>query len=559
MTVKFADITADAPDFEALKNHYSAIEQRLAANDTSVVLAAIDQWDKSRRDVQTWQSLTHLRFNQDTRNEAYKQAREHCDELTPRITELDVRIKKKLVASPLREKLAEQIGTHCFALWESNVTTYDPVIEQDVVAEAKLEAEYNELLAAARLDFRGESLNHEGIDKYKFDGDRDTRYESMKVKWDWFRAHGEKLDDLYDRLVKLRDQMARKLGMDNYIQLGYRRMTRVDYDQHDVERYRAAVRDHVVPVCEEICRRKANTLGIDKTMFWDEAVHRPEGNPVPNGDHDWMIGQAKTMFDRIGYGLGDFFRIMADNGYLDLKNREGKAGGGFCTDLTSYGMPFVFANFNGTVDDVRVFTHEIGHAFQAYSSRDKRLVDYLWPTYDACEIHSMGLEFLTFPFMDLFFGDQAEVFCNDHLISSLMFLPYGVAVDHFQHLIYADPTASAAARHEMWQSVEKIYLPFRDYGDLPYVKDGGRWQLQRHIYLSPFYYIDYTLALACALQLWVRSRQDRGDTMRDYVALCERGGEAPFQQLAASANLVSPFQANALQEVTAEVKKELNI
>jgi M3 family oligoendopeptidase len=254
------------------------------------------------------------------------------------------------------------------------------------------------------------------------------------------------------------------------------------------------------------------------------------------------------MFDAMG-DLGPFFRRMETGGFLDLADRKGKAGGGFCTSFPTEGMPFVFANFNGTKGDVEVFSHEMGHAFQSYESRDLPLSDYLWPTYESAEIHSMSLEFLTWPHMERFFGEDAPRFRRMHLAEALLFLPYGTAVDHFQHEIYAHPTMSPAERHDRWRSMEQTYLPWRNWGDLAYPARGGRWQQQRHIYLAPFYYIDYVLAQTCALQFWVRSERDRDTAMADYVALCRRGGQAPFRGLVASAGLTSPFDEGCLAEV----------
>jgi M3 family oligoendopeptidase len=334
-------------------------------------------------------------------------------------------------------------------------------------------------------------------------------------------------------------------------------MKRVDYDRSDVERLRAEVREHVVPLGLELHRRQAATLKIDKVMAWDEPMLDLSGNPAPAGDHDWMLARATEMFDAMGEGLGDFFRLMNEGGFLDLKSRKGKAGGGFCTSFPTHGMPFVFANFNGTKGDVEVFTHEMGHAFQGYSSRGQALSDYLWPTLESCEIHSMSLEFLTMPHMERFFGDDAERFRRIHLTESLLFLPYGCAVDHFQHEIYARPEMTPAERHAVWREMERTYLPWRDWGDLAHPGKGGRWQVQRHVYLSPFYYVDYVLAQTCALQFWARAESDPSGAMKDYVALCKRGGEAPFQALARSAGLTSPFDAGCLAGVVARARRAL--
>ncbi|HTN75583.1 MAG TPA: M3 family oligoendopeptidase [Pirellulaceae bacterium] len=560
-TVDFHAITAPTPQFDTVAAEYAAIHADLdAAQQVASEIAAINRWDTLRRQLETWEALVQLRFNQDTKNEAYKQARDYCDELRPKLTELAVAMKRRLLASPRRAELEAHFGPQAFALWKASITTYDPIIEVDMVREAKLEAEYVELTADVKLLFQGEELNLSSIVKYREHPDRAIRHEAERLRWGWYAENRATLDRIFDDQVKLRTSMAKKLGFDNYIGLAYQRMSRVDYNQHDVERFRAAVREYVVPLGVELRRRQAAKLGIDPLMYWDDGLYDPAGNPKPQGDHDWMIVQAQAMYDEMGYGLDSFFRLMVDGHLMDLKTRENKAGGGFCTSFPTYGVPYVYANFNGTKGDVEVLTHEIGHAFQGYMSRAQPLADYLWPTYESCEIHSMGLEFLSLPWVDKFFGAEGgERFRRLHLELSLLFLPYGVAVDHFQHLVYAKPEASPDERHAMWQEVEKIYLPWRNYGDLPHVATGGFWQFQRHIYLNPFYYIDYTLAQTCALQFWVRATNNYSEAMDAYVKLCQRGGEAPFQQLARGAGLISPFDEGCLRDVVAQAKTVLGM
>ena len=556
----FSEIQAPRPSYEEAAAAYQQLDQQWeAAAASEERLAAIRQWDELYRRLATWENLTQLRFNQDTSDAEYKEAREYCDELKPRLTDLAVQWKRKLVNSAQRGDLEAALGRQAFALWEADVTAFDPLIENDLVREAKLEAEYTDLLASAKLEFQDQTHNFAGLARFRVDADRQVRYDANRVHWQWFADHGPQLDRIYDEQVALRDGMAKTLGFADFIGLAYKRMSRVDYQQTDVERFREAVRRDVVPLAEQLRAAQAEALGIDRVMLWDEGVFDPQGNPKPQGDHDWMIERAKEMFDQMGGGLGEFFRLMDSSHLMDLKNRENKAGGGFCTDFPSYGLPYIFANFNGTKGDVEVFTHEIGHAFQGYSSRHQPLNDYLFPTYEACEIHSMGLEFLTWPHMEKFFGEEADRFRRIHLTQSLLFLPYGVAVDHFQHLVYANPQAGPAERHEMWREMERTYLPSRDAGDLPYVPQGGQWQLQRHIYLSPFYYIDYTLALTCALQFWVRSRNNMDDAMQAYVALCRRGGEAAFRELAQSAGLNSPFEEGCLGEVVRQAREHLAV
>jgi len=553
--LNFQDITAPTPSEASLAADHASIMALLDAGDRA---AALVKWDAARRVTDTWSALVHLRFAQDTANAEAKAEREYADALAPLAQGHEVSIKRRLLADPDRATVEALVGAHVLRLWETDITTFNDAIAGDLEEESKLSARYTALLASAKIELDGKVLNLSGLAPYAESADRAMRHAAEAARWDFFAKNGEELDSIYDALVKLRHGMALKLGDTNFIALAYRRMRRVDYDAADVARYRDQVAEHVVPLVAKLLEARRVEFGWDKLRHWDEALIDPAGNPAPIGDHDTLVHAAQEMFDRMDPRLGEFYRLMQAGGFLDLKNRPGKAGGGFCTSFPNAGVPFIFANFNGTHHDIGVFTHEMGHAFQCWESRHQPGIDQLWPTMEAAEIHSMALEFLTHPQMGLLVGDAAaDRFRRMHLITSLAFLPYGVCVDHFQHEVYAQPDATPAERHAIWQRLEQRYMPWTDYGDLGYPAKGGRWQAKQHIYNSPFYYIDYTLALCCALQFWVQSRTDPQAALDAYVTLCARGGSAPFQELARSAGLVSPFAAGALAEVVREAEAAL--
>ncbi|WP_431280995.1 M3 family oligoendopeptidase [Humitalea sp. 24SJ18S-53] len=554
MTIPFIDIAAPTPDRESLAAGYAAIGARLDHDRTG----AVADWDGLRRLYDTWSALVHLRFSQDTTSEKAKAERAYADSLAPYAQELENGIKQRLLDDPDRAAVAALVGDHALRLWETDITTFSPAIAADLEEESSLTARYTALLASAKIEIDGKTVNLSGLTPYAEDADREVRHAAERARWDFFAANGAELDEIYDKLVKLRHGMAVKLGDKDFTALAYRRMRRVDYDAADVARYRDQVAEHVVPLVAALLEQRRSVFGWDSLKYWDEALIDPAGNPKPIGDHDTLVAAAQTMFDRMDPRLAEFYRMMEAGGFLDLKNRPGKAGGGFCTSFPSVGQPFIFANFNGTHNDIGVFTHEMGHAFQCWESRNQPGIDLLWPTMEAAEIHSMGLEFLTHPQMGLLVGDDAaDRFRRMHLIGSLAFLPYGVCVDHFQHEVYANPEATPAERHAIWRRLERRYMPWTDYGDLAYPAKGGRWQAKQHIYASPFYYIDYTLALCCAMQFWVKARHDPAAALDAYVALCGRGGAMPFQGLVASAGLVSPFADGALAEVVREARAEL--
>lgn len=557
MTLRFDEISAPRPDRDTLAAQRAAVEARLDAGDRAGALA---EWDAARRGYETWSALVHLRFAQDTTDREAVAAREYADALAPEAATHETALKRRLLADADRAGLEALAGAHAVALWETDITAFDPEIAAETEEESRLTARYTALTASAWVTVSGKEVNLSGLAPFAEDEDRATRHAAEQARWGFFAAHGAELDAIYDALVRLRTGMARKLGFPDFTPLAYRRMRRLDYGPADVARYREAVARHVTPLVARILEQRRARFGWDRLMFWDEALIDPEGNPKPAGDHDMLVGAAQAMFDRMDPRMAGFYAMMRQGGFLDLKNRPGKAGGGFCTAFPMVGAPFIFANFNGTHNDIGVFTHEMGHAFQCWESRHQPGVDYLWPTMEAAEIHSMGLEYLTHPHMGLLVGDAAaERYRRMHLIGALAFLPYGVCVDHFQHEVHAKPDATPAERHAIWQRLERRYMPWSDYGDLAYPAMGGRWQAKGHIYNSPFYYIDYTLALCVALQFWVWSRRDPKGALDAYVALCGRGGSMPFQGLVASAGLTSPFAPGALEGAVAEAVAVLGL
>jgi M3 family oligoendopeptidase len=544
MTVRLNDIAVVTPTRETLAVSHAAIDALL---DQGKRVEALALWERDRREYATWTALTQLRFQQDTSDEAAKAMREQADVLGPIATGYDDAIKRRLLADPDRTGLEAAVTPHVVRLWEADITTFDPAIAARLEEENRLTAAYTALAASARLEINGEVVNLSSIAPYLEHLDRDIRHRAAKAKWEFFEKNATAFDDIFDRLVKLRTSIARDLGYDTFTPLGYQRMRRIDYDAADVARYRDEILDKVVPLLARLLERRRQVQGWETVQAWDEPLIDPRGNPAPQGDHDTLVAAGQEMFDRMDKRLGDFFRIMNEGGFLDLKTRPSKAPGGFCDAFPTVGMPVIFANFNGTHHDITVFTHEMGHALQCYESRNLGQLDLLWPTAESAEIHSMSLEMLTYPQMGLLVGDDAvERFQRMHLESFLTVLVGCALGDHFQHEVYANPDATPAERHAMYRALERRYMPWRDYGDIAYADLGGTWQSVLHYYLIPFYFIDYALACCCALQFWVAAQGDPRAALDEYFALCQRGGSAPFQTLVDSAGLVSPFAPGVL-------------
>ncbi|MBI4575511.1 MAG: M3 family oligoendopeptidase [Planctomycetes bacterium] len=556
----FRDLRCQRPDLDRVRADYDGLCAGFdPAGDPGKQVAAALRWNRIRSRVDTARSLASVRYSMDTRDPGARADREFFDENDPAFQEQSVRFARLLLASPHRAALSERLGEQLFRIQEAAVSAFDPRIMEPLRREARLSREYTERLAAAEIPFRGETCNLSSLARHYSDADRAVRRAAQEARFGFFAGHASRLDTIYDELVGLRDGMARALGHRDFVSLAYLQLTRTDYGPAEVEVFRRQILRRVVPLAAELRRRQARRLGLDRLAFHDEAVEHPEGNPRPLGDGPWVVEQARQMYRAMGPETGEFIEALVGGGYLDVESRPGKAGGGFCTEFPDHRVPFVFANFNGTKADVEVMTHECGHAFQSWMSRHHDLVDYRFPTAEACEIHSMGMEFLTGPFMDRFFGEGAERVRRDHLSGALSFLPYAAAVDEFQHRVYREPGLGPAGRRAVWRELESLYLPWRAYEGLPHASEGGFWQAQRHIYLSPFYYIDYALAQTCALQLWSRSRRDPEATFQDYLALCRPGGSLPFLGILAAGRLENPFREGCLDAIVGEAARELGL
>jgi M3 family oligoendopeptidase len=552
MTIHLNDITAPAPSPDSLAADHAVIDALLDKGELKTALA---QWDQQRREYATWVALAQLRFQQDTADEAAKATRERADELGPVATGHEIAIKRRLLNGPDRAALEAAVTSHVVRLWQADVMTFDPIIAARLEEENKLTASYTELTASARLKIGGQEVNLSGLQPFAENLDRATRHQAAQVKWQFFEQNGEKLDGIYNQLVKLRTSMARDLGYESFIELGYKRMRRTDYDAADVARYRDEIATTVVPLLARLMEHRREAQDWHTLYAWDEPLIDPRGNPAPQGDHDTLVAAGQEMFDRMDPQLGNFFRLMNEGGFLDLKMRPSKAPGGFCDVFPTVGMPVIFANFNGTHQDIGVFTHEMGHALQCYESRNIGNLDTLWPTTEACEIHSMTLEMLTYPQMGLLVGDNAvERFQKMHLESFLSLLVGCALGDHFQHEVYANPGATPAERHAMFRKLERRYMPWRNYGDIAYAETGATWQRVLHYFLIPFYYIDYALACCCALQFWVAARHAPEEALQRYLALCAKGGSASFLDLLESASLASPFEPGVLSGVVKDAE-----
>ena len=555
--MKFEEFPFNVPDSKKISKQLSQVTNELVnAKDGKDALKAFNRYEKICRVFGNDATNIQVHFTFDTKNETYAKAQTTLNEVGPLIQNYSLAFEKALISSKFRPYLEEKLGSYLFKMYEESIKTFNEKIIPDLIEESKLVDKYDALIASAQINFDSKVLNLPQLGKYMENKDREVRKGATIARDKFLLSIEGEIEDIYDQLVHLRDKMAKELGYKNYIELGYKKLGRLDYDANDVAIYREEIRRVVTPLAKKINKERLIRIGISKPYSYDMSLDYVDGNPTPKGGKDYLVGEARKMYHAMSVDTDVFFNFMVDNHLMDLEARSGKQSGGYMTYFPLYKCPFIFSNFNGTSGDVDVLTHEFGHAFQAYESKNIKISEYQSPTLESCEIHSMSMEFFAYPFMDKFF-DNAKRYRHSHLASAISFLPYGVTVDEFQHFVYENPDCGKEARKSKWLEIEKKYTPYKVNRGSKFLSHGSRWMLQGHIFSTPFYYIDYTLAQVLAFEFHNEDVANHEKAWKKYIKLCKLGGRYPFQQLIKKAHLKNPFKKGTLRRIIKPLVKEL--
>ena len=549
--MKFDQAQYTRPSFNEISEKMANLTEIVVnAKNAQECFAVYKEIDECKNFVEAMFSLVFVRNALNSTDEFYSKEKEYTDELKPKLEVLWQKVNEHLINSPHRGELERAWGNLMFANTELKLKTFSPEVVKYAQEESKLATKYNTLMARAQIEFDGKTLNLSQIMPYRESPDREIRKGATLAFANWFKSNHERLDSLFDELVQVRTSLAQKLGHETFTPVGYYRMQRNCYNEKMVSSFREGVLKHIVPIAKQIKEAQAKNIAVDKLMIYDDLIKYLDGNATPKGTPEEILAKGKVMYRELSPETAEFFDFMLDNGLLDVTTRLGKATGGFCEAMPYFKAPFVFANFNGTSNDIRVLTHEVGHAFASYAGRN------IYPTAlqefsnETAEVHSMAMEFFTWPWMEMFFGEQTQKYYESHLANALTFIPYGVMVDEFQHHIYANPHMTPTERNTLWLKLESMYRPWLDMGDTPFFAEGRLWQSQRHIYLVPFYYIDYCLAQVMALNFWALSQNDRLDSWEKYKRFVGFAGTKTFVDLVGDSDLPSPFVSDNLKLIS---------
>lgn len=559
--MKFKDMPYERPNPDEVKKIIAGfIEKLKAAKSYEEAKEVFLEEQKAASHVMTMGTLSNIRNSINTKDEFYDSENTFWDSFGPELSEYEQQWNNALLESPFRKEFEKDFGEVFFINAEIRKRSFTPEMVPLMIKENELGTRYSKLIASAQIPFKDGVYTLAQLGPFKTGADDEERLAAWIAEGKWYKENQAELDEIYDGLVKVRTEMGKLLGHENYVPLGYDRMTRNCYDKNDVEKFRAAVVKYLVPVADAIYRKQAERLGKTYPMsFADNALEFRSGNPKPQGTADDIVKAGKKFYDELSPETSEFFNTMLDNELMDLLSTEGKRSGGYCTSLFDYKVPFIFANFNGTQHDVEVVTHEAGHAFAAWMNRDRVPMDTIWPSMEGCEVHSMSMEFFADPWAEDFFGPDKDKYLYSHLSGSVTFIPYGTMVDHFQHIVYENPEMTPAERHAVWKELLGTYMPWMKLdGEIPVYSDGEGWQRQLHIYGSPFYYIDYCLAQTVALGFWAMIQEDREKAWEYYMAYTKQGGSRTFTELLKNAGLKNPFDEETLRDVCEKAKAYLD-
>ena len=554
--MKFSEMPYVRPDMDKVKAELNACAEKIrTADSVEAQIAAFDEASELSKDLMTTGSIAYVRNTINTADKYYDAEREFFDQAGPELEESLQAINIALLDSPYRKKLEAHYGSLLFKNLEISRRSFKPELIPLMQEASKLEAQYQKLYAGLTVEFDGQTMPLPMLGKFKESPDRAVRRAAFEAEGKVFDANREELDEIYDKLVKNRNAQGRMLGYDNYIQLGYDRLGRNCYGAKELQEFRDQIATDLVPIIAEVKEAQRKRIGVDRLCIYDDKFRFSDGNAKPEGTAEEILAAGKAMYQDLSPETREFIEAMFDGGMFDVLSRDGKAPGGYCTSFPTYKMPFIFSNFNGTSDDVDVLTHEAGHAFAFYRAMHSDINPNLQePTIEACECHSMSMEFLTQDYHKNFFGKNTAKYELAHCEDSLDFIPYGCMIDEFQHRMYENENLTPEERNAVWEELEHKYRPWLDMDNLPFYGRYSHWQWKLHVYLHPLYYIDYCMAQTVAFQLWTLSLKDKDAAWKKYLAFVDAAGTKTFAELCHSAGLRVPYEQGTIRDIGAGIR-----
>jgi oligoendopeptidase F len=542
-----------APFFEDLEKRklHSPKDLEQAFLDLSELLSAVEEEG----------AIRYIRMTCDTTNPEYEKAYlTFVEEVAPKVEEALHRLRVKFASAPAWKDLDPKRYLVLKRKWENAIAIFREENIPLKVEEEKLGQRYQKIFGAMTVEFEGRTQTLQQMAKYLEEPDRRTREKAWELISERRLKDKDELESIFEELLSLRQKRAENAGFENFRDFAFRERERFDYGPKECEAFHKGVEEAVVPLLRQLHKERAKRLGLKKLRPWD-LLCDPEGRPPlrPFKEAEELVTGVQEIFLRLDPRLGELFRRMAELRLLDLANRPGKAPGGYQSTLTERRLPFIFMNAVGRDQDLWTILHESGHAFHTLLSRDEPLHMYRDPPLEFAEVASMGMELLASPFLDVFYPEEADRrrSLEEHLYGIVRLLCWVATIDAFQHWVYTHPGHSRAERHKAWVEIFQRFSGLEDWSGYEEVLE-HEWHRQLHLFLAPFYYIEYGIAQLGALRLWGKAQEDQKRAIEKYIEALKLGGGKPLPELFSTAELPFDFGPDSLSQAAKTIHRALS-
>lgn len=557
---RFVPRNLDVADFSQLEPLYNALIDRPIRS-----VEDLEQWlgDASELSsvVDEYGSRRYIDKSCHTEDPKIEQAYMHfVERIEPKIKPLFFQLQRKFLESPFVSRLQGERYRILDRKWRSDVELFR---EENIPLETqitKLVTDYDKISGAMMVRFQGKEYTLQQLARFIEEPDRRVRQEAWEASANRRLQDRDRMDELYDKLLPLRQRIAANAGMSDYRAYVWKAYKRFDYTPEDCLRFADAIEKTCVPAVDELDRQRAADMGLQSLRPWDLSVdpkNRPPLRPFSEDQTPEFVRKVKDVFDRLSPQLAEDFDLLRQRNNLDLQSRRGKQPGGYQCSLDEAREPFIFMNAAGLQRDVETLLHEGGHAFHCLAARQEPLVFLRSAPMEFCEVASMSMELLGSEHFDVFYQDAQVHRARRTLLEGIIrFFPWMATIDVFQHWIYTHPGHTDRQRTGQWLAILDRFSSKVDWSGHEAARQ-ALWQRQLHLFHAPFYYIEYGIAQLGALQLWIKSKEDPRRAVANYRAALRLGGTKTLPELFAAAGIRFDFSDRTLGPLMQAIRDEL--
>lgn len=555
---KFKDIPYERLNFDEIQKKLDGYaEQIIQAENYETVREILMESQELQKEVSENQTIAVIRMYQDSTDEFYAKESAFQEQKCAMLD--SKKFNHALISSPFAENINQEFGAEFLILLDKDNRLFSNGKELQA-REQELMSRYQQLKAGMKFEFQGKTLSENEMHAFRENPDRAIRRESTAAIYQGYVAKKEEFAQLLDELVKIRLAIAKANGFDSYLDYMNLEKGRREYGEQELRGFCGQIREEVVPLLKELYEQQRKRLGLEQMTVYDSPLVFPDGNPRPAGSIEKLYEAARTMYHGLGEDIGNFYDSMLEHELIDAKQSPNKiAGMGFCTGLAKSGTSFVFANSNGTIQDVAVLTHEMGHAYQMYCSMKKQpLLEYLEMANDIVEIPSKTMEIFAYDYAEEFFGKDAEKFLYMHQYDIVSELASYSMVDEYEAWLYTHPAASFEERCMEYDRLFKEFIPGIDNSEFTEeIRQGAVLSANMGIFTFPKYLISYALSEMCALEFKERMEIEKEQVWKDYNLLCESGGSLSYPKLLKQSHLHPAYEDGAVARSIRGLKQRL--